>query len=393
MPDQDPEFTQFAPAARTAPEGVAAQGRLLQDSPALLQALDLAPTQVFILNGDRQIVFANKAFRELVGEVGTRSVLGQRFGEAVNCVYAEQNRAGCGTSEFCTMCGATRAVLNAQKGRADTQECEILQRDGNALDLKVQATPLEVQDQRYTVFSVVDDSANKRRRALERIFFHDILNTAGGLYGYADLLAELIPEDQEPGQFARSIFNISGAIIEEIQAQKDLAAAESNELAPQMAPVDSLKLLREVAAGYQVHEVARGKKVLISADSTPVTLSTDHTLLKRVLGNMTKNALEASGPGQVVTLDCQAEEGRVVFSVHNPKPMPRHVQLQVFKRSFSTKGAGRGLGTYSIKLLTENYLGGQASFTSAEGQGTTFRAVLPLSRAGSPRTQNPPVSA
>jgi len=389
MPDQDPDFTQFASAARTAPEGVAAQGRLLQDSPALLQALDLSPTQIFILNMDRQIVFAHRAFRELVGEAGTRSVLGRRFGEAVNCVYSERNRAGCGTSEFCTMCGATRAVLNAQKGQADTQECEILQGDGNALDLKVQASPLEIHDERFTVFSVVDESANKRRRALERIFFHDILNTAGGLYGYADLLAELIPEDQQSGQFARSIFNISGSIIEEIQAQKDLAAAESHELVPQMAPVDSLQVLQEVAASYQVHEVARGKKVLVSADSEPVTLNTDRTLLKRVLGNMTKNALEASAAGQVVTLSCGAEKDRAVFTVHNPKPMPRHVQLQVFKRSFSTKGAGRGLGTYSIKLLTENYLGGQASFTSAEGQGTTFRAVLPLSRDGATRDQNP----
>jgi signal transduction histidine kinase len=57
--------------------------------------------------------------------------------------------------------------------------------------------------------------------------------------------------------------------------------------------------------------------------------------------------------------------------------MPRDVQLQVFQRFFSTKGAGRGLGTYSIRLLTERYLKGNVSFTSSPEEGTTFRVCYP----------------
>jgi sensor histidine kinase regulating citrate/malate metabolism len=56
--------------------------------------------------------------------------------------------------------------------------------------------------------------------------------------------------------------------------------------------------------------------------------------------------------------------------------MDKAVQLQIFKRSFSTKGKGRGLGTYSIKLLTENYLDGNAGFESREDIGTIFRVSL-----------------
>jgi signal transduction histidine kinase len=58
--------------------------------------------------------------------------------------------------------------------------------------------------------------------------------------------------------------------------------------------------------------------------------------------------------------------------------MPKEVQMQIFQRSFSTKGKGRGIGTYSIKLLTETYLGGKVSFRSEERHGTTFRIDLPL---------------
>ena len=61
-----------------------------------------------------------------------------------------------------------------------------------------------------------------------------------------------------------------------------------------------------------------------------------------------------------------------------PGVIPPDDQLQIFQRSFSTKGRGRGLGTYSIRLLGEAYLGGAVSFTSTQRTGTTFRIELPL---------------
>lgn len=67
-----------------------------------------------------------------------------------------------------------------------------------------------------------------------------------------------------------------------------------------------------------------------------------------------------------------------MFWVHNPTVMPRKVQLQVFQRSFSTKGKGRGLGTYSVKFLSERYLQGQVFFASTPETGTTFTVHYPL---------------
>jgi signal transduction histidine kinase len=100
--------------------------------------------------------------------------------------------------------------------------------------------------------------------------------------------------------------------------------------------------------------------------------------LSRVLGNMLKNGLEAVQQGERVTIGCRPGDRKAEFWVHNPGVMSENVRLQVFQRSFSTKGTGRGLGTYSIKLLTERYLRGQVSFRSGEGEGTTFMACYPL---------------
>jgi sensor histidine kinase regulating citrate/malate metabolism len=50
--------------------------------------------------------------------------------------------------------------------------------------------------------------------------------------------------------------------------------------------------------------------------------------------------------------------------------------MQLFQRSFSTKGQSRGIGSYSIKLLTENYLKGKVSFISNENDRTVFSIEL-----------------
>jgi len=132
-----------------------------------------------------------------------------------------------------------------------------------------------------------------------------------------------------------------------------------------------------MAVAYRRHEVAAGKTITVASESDNVAFRSDHSLLLRVLGNMLKNALEATSAGETVTLETNLEENRVEFRVHNPDFMPREVQLQVFKRSFSTKGKGRGIGTYSIRLFVTRYLGGSVDFESSKERGTTFRVRLP----------------
>jgi sensor histidine kinase regulating citrate/malate metabolism len=68
----------------------------------------------------------------------------------------------------------------------------------------------------------------------------------------------------------------------------------------------------------------------------------------------------------------------VVYIVKNSKVMPENIKLQVFQRYFSTKGAGRGIGTYSMKLITENFLGGKVTMESEKKSGTVFRVEIPL---------------
>jgi sensor histidine kinase regulating citrate/malate metabolism len=93
---------------------------------------------------------------------------------------------------------------------------------------------------------------------------------------------------------------------------------------------------------------------------------------------MVKNALEASAEGETVAMGVRPIDSEVEFWVHNSGSIPRNQQLQVFQRSFSTKDRNRGLGTYSMKLLAENYLSGRVAFESTPEEGTTFRLRIPF---------------
>ena len=154
--------------------------------------------------------------------------------------------------------------------------------------------------------------------------------------------------------------------------------AENNELVVRPTKVNALALLRQVTDLYAEHKVTKDRHIRVDRHAKSIEIISDAVLLGRVIGNMTRNALEASPPGADVTLGCKVVEKDIQFWVHNSTFMPRDVQLQVFQRSFSTKGHDRGLGTYSIKLLSERYLHGSVSFTTSRKEGTTFRARYPL---------------
>ena len=369
--------TKFAPAERDAEEKIQRQSAAVSAIPFLPEFLDAVPNLLVVLNDKRQIVFTNRAMRMFVGDSGESAIFGLRPGEALNCIHAFETEGGCGTTEFCRNCGAVKAILNSQKGKQDIQECRI-SRDpvGNSLDLQVTATPFTADSERLTIFAAEDISNEKRRTALERTFFHDILNTAGGLRGLVDLL-ELAGAD-EVEELKNMIGQQSERLVEEINAQRELLAAEEDRLALKIAPIESMELLQSVLDLYRNHEVAEGKRIRINSNTENVTIHSDRALLSRVLGNMVKNALEAVNQQETVKIGCLNMGGGVLFWVHNPTFMPRDVQLQVFQRSFSTKGAGRGIGTYSIKLLGERYLKGRVDFTTSEEKGTTFEIRLPL---------------
>jgi signal transduction histidine kinase len=370
----------YAPAERADPCQLESDVTHFQSIAMLQEFFAAVPEMFVVLNAQRQIVFANRTFLDALNRNSIAEIAGLRVGEALGCSHAfdtsDDPLGSCGTTEFCRECGAMRAMLHGLRGQADIQECRILLADGHALDLRVTARPLSQEARPFVLFALADISQEKRRNVLERIFFHDILNTAGGMLGVAELLRTGGPE--EVADFKDTVALLANSLVDEIKAQQMLVAAERGELKLQVERIHSYTLLCELRSTYINHDVCMGRLIAVDPQSDVVLFRSDPRLVRRVLGNMLKNALEASRPGDTVTLACRDTGAGVEFTVHNPGVMSRSVQLQVFQRSFTSKGEGRGLGTYSMKLLTDRYLHGTIDFASTPQQGTTFRARYPM---------------
>lgn len=339
------------------------------------ELMDSLPSYVLLLNSDLQIVFANQSFCQAFGFQTVEDALRLRPGEAVGCVHAGENCHGCGATEFCRYCGARQSIHEAMSGVPGNADCQIETAHGKNLDLRVHGKPFAIDGQTFTLFVAEDVQHEKRRHFLERSFLHDILNYASGLQGVIRMIPESSPEERE--ELSVTLCESADRLMEAILAHRDMVNAESGDLATFLEPIATHDFLQQVVESYRHHRLAKDRQLRLAFHGPNETIVTDARILERVLGNLLINACEASAPGDVITLSCVNQSGLAIYKVANPQYIPRPVQLQIFKRSFSTKGTGRGLGTYSVKLYTEKYLGGMVTFASEAQQGTTFSIVLP----------------
>ena len=368
--------TQFAPAVRLTDEIIFRQAEHIRQQKLIPDLFNIIPYIVIVLNKERQIIYSNNSLFEALGIESQEKLLGLRPGEALDCVYSRKTQGGCGTTESCSVCGAVLAILESQKTKAPvTKECLLTTKSksgAKCFELSVYAAPAGVIDDEYTLFIVRDISEEKRRQVFEKIFFHDLLNTSGALKGFMQIMRDSINlnEVQELSTYADEAVDI---LIDEINSQRDLIAAENGELKLNVSSFSAKDLITKLVEFYQNNDTAFCPIQIKCEEDLIIT--SDIVLVRRIVNNMLKNAVEASRK-DTVSISVQKKDNNIEFSVHNRQVIPREVQLQLFKRSYSSKGTGRGFGTYSMKLLGEKYLKGYVKFSSKAG--TTFIFGLPV---------------
>jgi signal transduction histidine kinase len=371
--------TFFAPAGRAAKDLMHDQSQAIKQADFVAILLDAMPTLAMILNEHRQIAGVNNHLLQAFAIKDADLLIGRRPGEALGCIHSDKGPDGCGTAINCSVCGAVKAILDSQKSSSQISgECLVTlgTQGGTALELEATASPLQVAGNNFTIFALNDISAKKRKQLMERTFFHDIINTAGGIRGLACLLVDEDPTRDAEKQYQLLMKTLSGNLIEEIRHQRRLIAAEEGEYVPQLEEVDLRQMLQEISDLYTHHERVPGRFVEVVPADTYI-VNSDPPVLRRIVGNMVLNAMEAIAKGETVLVSYHPSPESLRIEVSNPGEMPLDIQLKVFQRSFSSKAAvGRGIGTYSMKLFGERYLGGKVGFNCADGR-TTFFIELP----------------
>ncbi len=222
---------------------------------------DAVPAIVLILDRNRKAVFANDRLTAHLGldASAKEALIGLAPGNIFKCHHAESGQ-DCGSTAFCQYCGASEAIQCCLQGRSDCQECRMLRRgkfEIEALDLLVWTRPFRTNGEQMVFFSVVDISDFKRRKALERIFYHDVLNAAGALEGLIGMTRE---DMMHPSPDEWKLMHDSARfVVEEIKAQRDLSSAENNTLKLTFAELHSIDFLFDIVRRYKNHKAARDR--------------------------------------------------------------------------------------------------------------------------------------
>ena len=132
-------------------------------------------------------------------------------------------------------------------------------------------------------------------------------------------------------------------------------------------------ILDEAASLYR--EIKPGVTVAVSVDRD-IELLMDPEQIRRAVGNLLKNAVEATERGEV-RVSARRAPHRVVIEVADPgRGVPDADKEKLFLPYFSTKGRGTGLGLAIVHRIVRDH-DGQISVHDNHPKGTRFEIELP----------------
>lgn len=328
------------------------------DAIRLRRALDTLPQGVIVCDENGEVVFRNA---RAVG------LMGGRHGDAL----------------------AAQAVVDllAQAWQAGEAE-RTLDLYGPPRRTLVVRTQL-IDDGRRTlgVIAVIDDVSERRRlEEIRRDFVANVSHELKTPMGALGLLAEtLVAEtDLEIAQrMASRIHTEAFRVSRIIDDLLDLTRIEAEE-APPREPVLVNLVMAEAVERVKVAADQRDVKIALVEPDPPVAVLGDRRQLVSALYNLLENAVKYSYDGGSVRIAAEATRDEVVLEIEDAGVgIPTRDLDRIFERFYrvdqgrSRETGGTGLGLSIVRHVAASHQG-RVEVESREGEGSTFRLILPI---------------
>jgi protein-histidine pros-kinase len=280
-----------------------------------------------------------------------------------------------------------------------------LHKDGNEFPVEISLSPLHTEEGVLVSSSIRDISERKRvekalqeknveleraNRAKDRFLAsmsHELRTPLNAIIGFTGTLLMRLPgtlnTDQE--KQLRTVQASGKHLLSLINDLLDLAKIESGKVELSREAVSAREMLEVIGSSLRPLADGKGIHLIVEAAGELPLLWTDRRALHQILLNLANNAIKFTDRGSVrMAVHQKLTDGKPVaeFAVSDTGVgIHQEDQDRLFK-AFSRLEAsgerhyeGTGLGLHLSQKLAE-LLGGQITFESAPGTGSTFRLTL-----------------
>ena len=327
----------------------------------LLAALDELPQGVLVLDADGLEVFRNPA--------------AERYRDAR---HADAIVAG----------ALDALVSRAQNGERCERELELHSPPRSVVHLA--AVPIGTDERPLGVAGfVVDVSEVHRIESVRRDFVANVSHELKTPIGALEVLAETLVEEDDPNvtrPLAERIVKEAERLARIVDDLLDLSLIETQE-GPPRATVPLEVLVDDAVDQLRPAAAASGINLQVHPGVTGALVACDRRQVVSAIANLIDNAVTYSEPKSPVTVSTALLGDHVEVSVRDAGiGIPSRDLERIFERFYRVDQArsrdtgGTGLGLSIVRHVARAH-GGEVTVESVEGQGSTFRFVLPLEPA------------
>jgi PAS domain S-box-containing protein len=358
------------------------QARLESEARELADVVRRIGEGVVVADLNGEIVFANRAFVEMVGARG-ESLRGRRWTEFLSPAQDV-------------------AALTAQMTQPSFQgEVLLITRSGDPRPVLVSVSTVERRDgggeQRIGVFRDISREHELRFRVIREQKFrtlgslaagvaHNINNRLTPVLGWTEMLLERLAagEDIDPEELKHALTVINQGAADSVGTVRRLQeySRPGRVRGPEAVQLRDVveQLLALTRPQWDNEAARRGIRYDIDLHIEPAPgILAVASEIREALLNILENALAAMERGGRLTIHVRGEEDRALVSVSDTgKGMSEDVRRLVFEPFFTTRSSegGTGLGLSLAQEIVHRY-GGTIRLESEEGSGTTFTLAFP----------------
>jgi signal transduction histidine kinase len=226
---------------------------------------------------------------------------------------------------------------------------------------------------------------NDEKNEFMGIAAHDLRSPLNAIKGYAEMLLEDTPLNQEQTDLVRRVHDATKRMVEMVQNLLDVNTIERGEMKLNSTPCDLSALTRGVVDTFQPIATAKQQTLDLEGTATPMPVLVDPALTVQVLENLVSNAIKYSPIGKTVTVCISTSGAKARCAVRDQGPgLSADDQKKLFgkfARLSAKPTAGEpsiGLGLSIVKRMMES-MGGRVWCESELGSGATFLVEFPVS--------------